>query len=161
MMHLMAISWLEMNLYLYAFLVFRLSWGSVVTLIRWGGWNSHHHMCHSFLNLTVKNIIKIRWFLMKSQTKISWLLFMAHGVVMSKLKKKQNMTLCKIKNPKFTEKLCHSWLSLKYQLWYKPIFELLLCKCMKYNVVFLITAFTHCTNCYYRQHCEQSKPAGI
>jgi len=24
--------------------VFRLSQGSVVTLIRWGRWNSHHHM---------------------------------------------------------------------------------------------------------------------
>jgi len=34
----------------------------------------------SSLNLTVKNDIRIRLFLTKLQIKISWLLFMAHGV---------------------------------------------------------------------------------
>ena len=39
-------------------LVFGLSQTSVATLIRWGGWNSHTHMCHSFLNLTVETALK-------------------------------------------------------------------------------------------------------
>jgi len=64
------------------FLVFWLSQGTVATLITWGGWSSYCHMCHSFLNLTVKieKLIKIHWFLTKLQIKISWLLFMAHCV---------------------------------------------------------------------------------
>jgi len=40
------------------FSLFRISQGSVATLIRWGGWNSYHHMCHSSLNLTVKTALK-------------------------------------------------------------------------------------------------------
>jgi len=32
-----------------AFSAFRFnSQGRIITLIRWGGWNSHHHMCRSF-----------------------------------------------------------------------------------------------------------------
>jgi len=63
------------------FSLFQLSQGSVATLIRWGGLSSYRHMYHSSLNLTAKLCIKIRWLFTKSQTKISWLLFMAHGVV--------------------------------------------------------------------------------
>ena len=62
------------------FFIFRLSQGNVATLIRWGGSSSYHHM--SFIvKSTSENCIKIRWFLAKLQTKISWLLFMAHGAV--------------------------------------------------------------------------------
>jgi len=53
---------------------------SVAALIRWGGWSSYLHMCHSSKNLSA-NCIKIHRFLMKLQTKISLLLFIAHGVV--------------------------------------------------------------------------------
>jgi len=60
-------------------LLFRLSQGSVAALIRWGGWN-YTVTCHSFSNLTVKMVLKLADFLMKLQTKISWLLFMAQGV---------------------------------------------------------------------------------
>jgi len=31
---------------------------SVATLLRWGGWSSHRHMCRSLLNLTVKSTLK-------------------------------------------------------------------------------------------------------
>jgi len=40
------------------YLVFWLSQGSVATLIRWGGWSSYCHTCHSFLNLSVKTVLK-------------------------------------------------------------------------------------------------------
>jgi len=40
------------------FLVFWLLWGSVATLIRWGGLSSYCHMYHSFVILTVKAALK-------------------------------------------------------------------------------------------------------
>jgi len=40
------------------FSVFWLSQGSVATLIRWGGWSSYRHICHSFLNLIAKMALK-------------------------------------------------------------------------------------------------------
>jgi len=55
-----------------------LSQGSVATLIMWGGWRSYSQPFISKSN--GEKGIKIRWFLTKLQTKISWLLFMAHGV---------------------------------------------------------------------------------
>jgi len=42
----------------FLFLVFRLSQGSVASLLRWGGWSSYLHMCCSFQNLTVKTELK-------------------------------------------------------------------------------------------------------
>jgi len=62
------------------FSMFWISQGSVATLIKWDGWSLYCHMCRSFLNLIVKKSVKICWFLTKLQTKISWLLFMGHGV---------------------------------------------------------------------------------
>jgi len=47
-----------MNTCSHAFLVFRVSQGSVATLTRWGGWNSDCHMYCSCLNLTVKTALK-------------------------------------------------------------------------------------------------------
>jgi len=64
------------------FLVFWLLQDSVVTLIRWGGWSSYHHMYRSSLSLTEKTALKSSYYLTKLQTNISWLLFMAHGVLM-------------------------------------------------------------------------------
>jgi len=66
----------------HAYLVFRLSQCSVAILIRWGGWSSYLHLYRSFQNPTVisENYIKICWFLMKLQTKITCLLFGAHNV---------------------------------------------------------------------------------
>jgi len=45
----------------HAVLVFRLSQGSVATVIRWGGWSSYLHMYHSLSNS--ENHTEIRWFL--------------------------------------------------------------------------------------------------
>ena len=59
------------------FLVFWLSQGSVATLIRWGGWSSNCHMCRSFLNLSVKTVLKSVDFWQSYREKISWVLFMA------------------------------------------------------------------------------------
>jgi len=45
----------------YCISVFWFSQGSVAklaTLIRWGGWNTHRHVCRSFLSLTVKTALK-------------------------------------------------------------------------------------------------------
>jgi len=61
------------------FSVFWLSHGSVATLITWGGSCLVSHV--PFISKSIsENCIKIRWFLTKLQTKISWLLFMAHDV---------------------------------------------------------------------------------
>jgi len=54
---------------------FRLSQGSVATLIRWGGWSEAHIPSHvSFISKSnSENCIEIRWFLMKLQTKyVGW-----------------------------------------------------------------------------------------
>jgi len=40
------------------FSVFRVSQGSVATLISWGGWCSYGHVCCSLLNLPVKTALK-------------------------------------------------------------------------------------------------------
>jgi len=40
------------------FLLFRLSQGSVATLVRWGGWSSYHCMYCSSLIVTVKTVLK-------------------------------------------------------------------------------------------------------
>jgi len=53
MIHLMQLS-LVISRCIIAFSVFWLSQGSVGTLIRWGGWSSCGHICHSFLNLSLK-----------------------------------------------------------------------------------------------------------
>jgi len=55
------------------FFIFRLSQGSVATLIRWGG---EVHISHvSFIvKSKSENCIKIRWMLTKLQTEIRWLL---------------------------------------------------------------------------------------
>ena len=45
-------------LYNITFSLFRLSQGSVATLIRWGERSLYHHMYHSSLNLTVKTALK-------------------------------------------------------------------------------------------------------
>jgi len=53
MIHLMRFS-LVISRCNITFSVFWLSQGSVVTLIRWGGWSSYCHMYCSFLNLPAK-----------------------------------------------------------------------------------------------------------
>jgi len=40
------------------FSVFWFSQGSAATQTRWGGWSSYCHVCHSFVNLTVKTSLK-------------------------------------------------------------------------------------------------------
>ena len=42
----------------HAFSVYRVSQGSVATLIRLGGWSQYLYMYHSFQNLTVKTVLK-------------------------------------------------------------------------------------------------------
>jgi len=65
----------------HAFSVYRVSQGSVATLIRWGGWSIHLHV--SFIcKSNSGNCIKIRWFLTKLQKKISWLLFYGPQCIM-------------------------------------------------------------------------------
>jgi len=51
--------------------VFRLSQGSVATLIKWCVWNSYSHNVVHFINS--ENGSKINWALTKLQTKVSWL----------------------------------------------------------------------------------------
>jgi len=75
MIHLMQFS-LVISRCNITFSVFWLSQGSVATLTRWGGWSSYCHMCHSFLNLSVKTVLKSVDF-WQIQTKITWLVF--HG----------------------------------------------------------------------------------
>ena len=62
------------------FLLFRLSQGSVATLIRWGGWSSYCHMYRSSLILTVKTALKSVDFSRSDRQKIGSV-FTAHGVV--------------------------------------------------------------------------------
>jgi len=55
-----------------------MSQGSVATLIGWGGWSSQFIPSHvPFISKSIsENCIKIRWFLKKLPTKISWLHFL-------------------------------------------------------------------------------------
>jgi len=73
-------------LYSREFFEFQLSQGSVATLIRWGGWRSNRHIYRSFKKLTVKTALKSVDIFTRSQTKTSWLLFMAHSVYRMKLR---------------------------------------------------------------------------
>ena len=57
------------------FSLFRISQGSVATLIRWGGWSSYCKHVSFVANSNSEKYIKIRWFFTKLQTKISWLRF--------------------------------------------------------------------------------------
>ena len=74
LMHVMA----KLKLCSHAFSVFRLSQGSVATIIRWGGWRLYIHV--SFISkFNSEKYIEIRLFLTKLQTKISWLLYLSHN----------------------------------------------------------------------------------
>jgi len=62
------------------FSLFRLSQGSVATLIRWGAWSLYYHMYRSSLNLTVKTALKFVDFSRNYGQKWVGSFFMAHGV---------------------------------------------------------------------------------
>jgi len=74
--HLMQFS-LVISHYNITFSLFRLSQGSVATLLRRDWLSSYRHMYRSSLNLTVKLHC---WCFAKLQTKINWLLLMAQHV---------------------------------------------------------------------------------
>ena len=64
------------------FWLFRISQGSVATLIRWGEWSSYSPMYRSQLNLTMKTALKsvLIFHEVTDKNKISWFIFVAHGV---------------------------------------------------------------------------------
>jgi len=70
-----------MNLYLGAFSVFQFSQGSAATLISWGEWCSHSHVCHSSINPTAKTALKSIDFWRSWGQKRAGSFFTAHDVV--------------------------------------------------------------------------------